>query len=128
VKILEPEVVVLHLSAFLLVAGIFLAGMFCIWGANRLGRVTDAPKAALVGAATVLLVSLAVLRIDIAVIPLCALLFAFLAPRLVRREDLVSIVIGAFCFVIVVSAAAYVFFNQEYQDLRRTFLRERPPK
>ncbi len=36
-----------------------------------------------------------------------------------------SIVTGAFCFVIIVSAAAYVFFDQEYQGLRRAFIQEK---
>jgi two-component system nitrogen regulation sensor histidine kinase NtrY len=31
----------------------------------------------------------------------------------------------AFCFVIIESIAAYVFLNDEYQDLRRTFIKEK---
>lgn len=125
VKVLEPEVAVLHLSSFLMVAGIFLAGMICIWGVYRSGRRSDVLGTSAVAAGAVLVLSLALLRFDLLVIPLLALLFAALAPRLVRREDLVSIVIGAFFFVIIVSAAAYVFFNGEYQNLRRTFIREK---
>ena len=125
VKIFEPEVVVLHLSAFLMVAGIFLAGMICVWGVYRLGGRAGASRASAVGAVVVLVVSLVLMRFDMAFISLLALLFAVVAPRLVQREDLVSIVTGAFCFVIIVSAAAYVFFDQEYQGLRRTFIQEK---
>jgi two-component system nitrogen regulation sensor histidine kinase NtrY len=125
VKIFEPEVAVLHLSAFLMVAGIFLAGMICVWGAFRLGARAGVTTAAAVGAAAIVVVSLVVLRADLALISLLALLFAVFAPRRVQREDLVSIVIGAFCFVIIVSTAAYVCFNQEYQGLRRTFIQEK---
>jgi len=125
VKIFEPEVAVLHLSAFLMVAGIFLAGMICVWGAFRLGGGSGASRAAIVAAVALLITALVVSRLDFAGISLVALVFAVVAPRLVQREDLVSIVIGAFCFVIIVSGAAYVFFNQEYQRLRRAFIQEK---
>jgi two-component system nitrogen regulation sensor histidine kinase NtrY len=125
VRIFEPEVAVLHLSAFLMVAGIFLAGMICVWGVFRLGGGGGASRAAVVGAVSVVAASLVLFRLDMTVIPLLMLLFAVIAPRRVQREDLVSIVIGAFCFVIIVSTAAYVFFNQEYQGLRRTFIQEK---
>jgi two-component system nitrogen regulation sensor histidine kinase NtrY len=125
VKVLEPEVAVLHLSAFLMVAGIFLAGMICVWGVYRLGGRAGTSRASAVAVAAVVVVSLVLLRVDVGLISLLALLFAIFAPRLVQREDLVSIVTGAFCFVIIVSAAAYVFFDQEYQELRRTFIQEK---
>jgi len=53
------------------------------------------------------------------------LLFIVFAPRIVQREDLVAIVLVAFSFVVVVSAAGYVFLNEDYQVLKRAFVQER---
>ncbi|UCG52642.1 MAG: PAS domain S-box protein [Candidatus Latescibacterota bacterium] len=125
VKVFQPEVTILHLSAFLMVTGIFLAGMICVWGVYRVKGKSDTGKASILAAVVVVTVSLVVSRWDLAFISLLVLLFIVFAPRVVQREDLVSIVITAFCFVIIVSAAAYVFFNQEYQGLRRTFIQEK---
>jgi len=124
-KIFEPEVIVLHLSAFLMVAGIFLAGMICVWGVYRAGGRAKSSRASAVAAVAIVGVSLVFMRLDMAAISLLALFFAIVAPRVVQRGDLVSIVTGAFCFVIIVSAAAYVFFDQEYQGLRRSFIQEK---
>ena len=125
VRIFDTTVALLHLSAFLMVAGIFLAGMIFVWGVYRLKGRADTGKASVVASVVVIVVSLALFRIDLAVISLLVLLFMVFAPRIVQREDLVSIVTVAFGFVIIVSAAAYVFFNDEYQELRRTFIQEK---
>ncbi|MBP2681336.1 MAG: hypothetical protein H6Q78_1199, partial [Candidatus Krumholzibacteriota bacterium] len=125
VGIFEREVLVLHFSVFLMVAGIFLAGMICVWGAFRPRGGSGTGRAAVIAAAAIIVAAIVASRLDFAAIALLALLFAVAAPRLVQREDLVSIVIGAFCFVVIVSGAAYVFFNQEYQGLRRAFIQEK---
>ncbi len=125
ISIFDTTVAVLHLSAFLMVAGIFLAGMIFVWGVYRLKGRADTGRASVVASVVVIVVSLVLFRIDLAVISLLVLLFMVFAPRIVQREDLVSIVTVAFGFVIIVSAAAYVFFNDEYQELRRTFIQEK---
>ncbi|MEJ2722055.1 MAG: hypothetical protein P8181_13100, partial [bacterium] len=125
VSLFEPQIVVLHLSAFLMVGSIFLTGMICTWGFYRIKGRSDTGRASAVAAVVIGAVSLLVFRWDLAFISLLVLLFIVFAPRVVQREDLVSIVITAFCFVVIVSAAAYVFFNQDYQGLRRTFIQEK---
>jgi two-component system nitrogen regulation sensor histidine kinase NtrY len=124
-RLFESYAVVLHLSTFLIVAGIFLAGMIVIWGAYRLGNRRDATKSSLTAALAILVVALFIWRWEAAFFLLLLLLFVVFAPRVVQREDLVSIVLVAFGFVIIVSAVSYVFLNEEYQDLRRTFIQER---
>jgi nitrogen fixation/metabolism regulation signal transduction histidine kinase len=125
VGLFEPQILVLHLSAFLMVGSIFLTGMMCVWGSYRIKGRFNTGKASSVAGLVILAVSVAAFRWDLLFISLLVLLFVVFAPRVVQREDLVSIVITAFGFVVIVSAAAYVFFNQEYQGLRRTFIQEK---
>ncbi len=124
-RLFDPYVVVLHLSVFLMVSGIFLAGMMCIWGMYRVGGTGDARRSSLTAAVAILVLSLIAWRWEMSAFPWLLLLLVVFAPRVVQREDLVSIVLVAFCFVIVVSTAAYVLLNKDYQTLRRTFIQER---
>lgn len=124
-RLFDPYVVVLHLSVFLMVSGIFLAGMMCIWGMYRVGGTGDARRSSLTAAVVILVLSLVAWRWETSAFPWLLLLLVVFAPRVVQREDLVSIVLVAFCFVIVVSTAAYVLLNKDYQALRRTFIQER---
>lgn len=120
----ESHVVVLHLSTFLMIAGIFLAGVIVIWGVHRFRGVRFANRSAMLASVLILLISL-FLGWGSAFICLMLLLFAALAPRIVQREDLVSTVFVAFGFVIIVSTATYVFLNNEYQELRKSFIQEK---
>jgi two-component system nitrogen regulation sensor histidine kinase NtrY len=124
-RLFESYAVVLHLATFLMVSGIFLAAMMGIWGVYRLGGTGDTRASSLVAAAAILIVALVAWHWEVAAFPWLLLLLVIFAPRVVQREDLVSIVLAAFCFVIVVSAATYVFLNGDYQALRRTFIQER---
>lgn len=124
-RLLESYAALLHLAIFLMLSGIFLAGMILIWGVYRLGGRRDTMESSLTAAVAVLVLSIFVWRWEAGVFLLLLLLFVVFAPRFVQREDLVSIVLVAFSFVIIVSSAAYVFLNNDYQTLRRSFIRER---
>jgi two-component system nitrogen regulation sensor histidine kinase NtrY len=121
----ESSAVVLHLSTFLMLAGIFLAGMILVWGVYRLGNRRDAVASSVTAAVAILILSVWAGRWDIALLLSLFVLFIIFAPRVVQREDLVSTVLVAFSFVVVVSAAAYVFLNEDYQALKRAFVQER---
>jgi len=120
----EAHVLVLHLSTFLMVAGIFLAGVIVIWGVHRFRGVRFASRSSILSSVLIVLIAL-FLGWGAGFICLMLLLFAAFAPRIVQREDLVSTVIVAFGFVIIVSTAAYVFLNNEYQQLRKSFIQEK---
>jgi PAS domain S-box-containing protein len=124
-RLFESHAVVLHLAVFIMVSAILLGGMMCIWGVNRLGGVADLRRSYLVAAVAILIFALVAWRWEAAAFPWLLLTLVILVPRVVQREDLVSIVLAAFCFVVVVSAATYVFLNRDYQALRRTFIQER---
>ncbi|MDH3214822.1 MAG: ATP-binding protein [Candidatus Krumholzibacteria bacterium] len=124
-KLFESYAVMLHLSTFLMMSGIFLAGMICVWGLYRMGSRMDATRSSLAAVFVIVVVSLFAWDWQTAFLVLLLLLFVVFAPRIIQREDLVSIVLAAFCFVIIVSAVAYLFLNDNYQALRRTFIQER---
>ncbi len=124
-RLLKSHAVVLHLSTFLMLAGIFLAGMILIWGVYRLGNRRDTIETSLTAAVGILILSALAGRWDFALLLPFLLLFIVFAPRIVQREDLVAIVLVAFSFVVVVSLAAYVFLNEDYQVLKQAFVQER---
>ena len=124
-RLLESYAVVLHISTFLILSGIFLGGMIVTWGMYRFGGRRDTLESSLTAAAAILVWSLFAGRMDAAVFLILLLIFMVFAPRVVQREDLVSIVLVAFSFVIIVSSAAYVFLNDDYQTLKKTFVQER---
>ena len=124
-SVTEPQTLILQLSAFLMIAGIMLGGLILIWGVYRLRGRQDAVRASLLAAAILLIAGPLVSGWQVTISCVALLLFLFFAPRVVQREDLVSIVIVAFGFVIIVSAAAYTFLNDNYQNLRRTFIQEK---
>jgi len=123
VDFFDPQVVVLHLSVFFTVTGLVLAYLLVVWGLGRLLGGTTA-RAAPAGLAVVL-VAAPFMGWQFALTAVLVLLFAFFAPRLVHREDLVSLVMAAFYFVAVTSLVAYGFFNADYQGLKRVFIQER---
>ncbi len=124
-RVFEPQVLILHLSVFLMMSGIFLASLLCIWGVMRIRGTQDTLHAGIV--ALVLLLAAAALwwRWEYAFFSLLLIAFLVFAPRFVRREDLVSIVIVAFAFVVIASGATYIFLNEEYQSLRKSFIKEK---
>jgi PAS domain S-box-containing protein len=121
----DASVLGLHVGVFLLVAGLLLTAMFTMWGAFRVlgGLRPWAPCA--VGFVLVVAVSLATHHRDAAVLSAPVLLFALAAPRLARREDLVSVGIAAFALVIVASGVAYVYLSRDYDELRKGFVLEK---
>ena len=124
-RLFDRHVLLLHLSVFLMVSGIFLSGMIGIWGLYRLFTRGDSTRASLVAAGSILAIAFFLSSWEFAFISLLLLLFIVFAPKIVRREDLVSTVIVAFGFVIIVATAAYVLLHNEYQGLRRTFVQEK---
>jgi PAS domain S-box-containing protein len=124
-RLFESYAAFLHVSVFLMMSGIFLAATIGVWGLYRLGGAGDGTRASWVAAVVSIVISLLLWRWEVAFILLLLLLFVTFAPRLAQREDLVSVVGVAFGFVIIVSAAAYVFLNEDYQGLRRTFIQEK---
>lgn len=124
-RLFESHGLVLHVSVFLMISGFFLAAVIAVWGVFLFRGRADRTHASLVTAGLSVVFSLFVWRWDVAIILLLLLLFVVFAPRIVQREDLVSIVGVAFCFVVIVSTAAYAFLNENYQELRRTFIQEK---
>jgi len=124
-RVFDSQVLVLHLGIFLMVSGIFLASLLCIWGIMRFRGTQDSIQAGFF--ALLLLLAAAALWWRWEYLFFCFLLIGFLvfAPRFVRREDLASIVIVAFAFVVIASGATYIFLNEEYQDLRKSFTEEK---
>ncbi|MEE9269626.1 MAG: ATP-binding protein [Candidatus Krumholzibacteria bacterium] len=115
----------LQLSVFLMISGIFLSGMIGIWGFYRLFERGDSVRAFVLAAGAILVIAVFMSRWEFAFISLLLLLFIIFAPRIVQREDLVSTVIVAFGFVIIVATASYVFLHKEYQGLRQSFVQEK---
>jgi PAS domain S-box-containing protein len=124
-RVFESQVLILHLSIFLMMSGIFLASLLCIWGVLRIRGTQDAMQSGLVALALFLLAAVFWWRWEYAFFALLLIAFVVFAPRFVRREDLVSIVIVAFAFVVIASGAAYMFLNEEYQSLRKSFIKEK---
>lgn len=124
VDYLDGQILVLHLGAFLVLSGLVMVYLVSVWGLNRLG---GSPHTYLLCpcAAAVLLGLVPFLGWEFGLLGALLILFAFLAPRIVHREDLVSLVIAAFYFVAVVSLGAYVLFNEDYQKLKRIFVQEK---
>lgn len=124
-RLTETQTLILHLSAFLMIAGIMLGGLILTWGVYRLRGRGDATRASVVAGIVLALIVPFVWGWQVTVAGLLLLLFLVFAPRVVKREDLVSIVIVTFAFVIIVSGASYTFLNEDYQNLRRTFIQEK---
>ncbi len=125
-QLTDPDVLALHVGVFLMLTGIILSGVLAVWGLVRAagGGVRTLARG-VVG--TIALVALAGLirgnPMWFVGIPLAA--FIAWAPRYVRREDLVSFVMVAFCLMIVTSIAGYVFLTRNYDALRRDFVQEK---
>jgi hypothetical protein len=124
-KVFEPEVLVLHLSIFLMVSGVILAGLLCIWGAMRIKGTGRSGRIGLIALVPILSAILLGWHWTYATLAILLVLFLIFAPRFARREDLVSIVIVSFTFVVITSSAAYIFLNDEYQNLRKSFIQEK---
>ncbi|MFQ5511244.1 MAG: ATP-binding protein [Candidatus Krumholzibacteriia bacterium] len=124
-RLFDTHAPLLHLSVFLMISGIFLSGTIAVWGIYRLLARGDSARSFLFTAGVILIIAIFTSRWEFAFISLLLLLFIMFAPRIVQREDLVSTVIVAFGFVIIVATASYVFLHEEYQGLRRTFVQEK---
>lgn len=124
-RVTDLEVNALHVSTFLMLTGIILAGILVVWSMFRLTRGRGMTRSALVALTIVVAVSASVGRWEPALISALLLVFVVFAPRFVRREDLVSIVIASFCLVIVSSSVAYIFLTRNYDSLRKSFVIEK---
>jgi PAS domain S-box-containing protein len=124
-RVFEPQVLILHLSVFLMMSGIFLASLLCIWGVMRIRGTRGAMQAGLIAFILLLLAAVWWWRWEYVFFSFLLITFLVFAPRFVRREDLVSIVIVAFAFVVIASGASYIFLNEEYQSLRKSFIKEK---
>ncbi|NIM19285.1 MAG: PAS domain S-box protein [Candidatus Latescibacteria bacterium] len=118
-KVFQSQVLVLHLSMFLMLSGFFLAGLLCAWGMLRIRGMRNALSAGGIAFLVIVLVAALGWGWECGFISTLLLVFLVFAPRFTRREDLVSIVIVAFSFVVIGSGAAYLFLNDEYQNLRK---------
>jgi len=124
-KVTDVEVLALHLSMFLILTGIILGGILLVWGMFRATRGRGLLRSSLVAFGVSIVVSATTHRWELASISALLLVFVVLAPRFVQREDLVSIVIASFCLVVISSGVAYVFLSTDYDQLRKSFVREK---
>jgi PAS domain S-box-containing protein len=121
----DVTVLCLHVSVFLMVSGLLLAAAFVAWGALRaLGRVRPLAPCLIALAATLVLG-----LIEGSWLPVLLLLpllwFVVYAPRIVQREDLVSVGIASFALVAIASGVAYAYLSREYDELRKGFVLEK---
>jgi PAS domain S-box-containing protein len=123
VNFFAPEVIVLHLGVFFMLVGMFLGVILMVWGLLRLSGDTVVLRVVL--GLSFMACSIVFWGWIIGVFALLVLLFILFAPRFIHREDLVSIVLASFYFVVIVSGSAYVHFNEEYQGLRKIFIEEK---
>ncbi len=126
-RLTDVEVIVLHLSVFLMVTSILLAGIFLTWAMFHATRTRGAGLTRASLLALLLLAGIAALlqRWELALLSIPLLLFIAWVPKIVRREDLVSVVIVAFCLVIISSGTTYVFLTKDYDGLRKSFVLEK---
>ncbi len=121
----DVSVIVLHVGIFLMVTGIVLAAAFLIWGLLRATGNARGGRTNLAAFALVMVAGMVMHRWDPVGLSALIVLFVIVAPRVVRREDLVSFGIVAFCLVVVSSASAYVYLNRDYDELRKSFVLEK---
>jgi len=122
----SPEVLALHVGVFLVLSGIVLAGGFFVWSVVRAaGGGARALLRGAVGALAVLAVIGVVRGGEFALVGIPLAIFIAWAPRYVRREDLVSLVMVAFGLMVVTSISGYVFLTRNYDELRREFVEEK---
>ena len=121
------EVVVLHVSVFVIVTGILLAAVLLLAGLLRAYRSAEAGLLPPAGAALLIMVVIAAAtqRWELAFVSGAVLALVAFVPRFVRREDLVSIVTAALLLVTASSATTYVFMSRDYDDLRKAFVLEK---
>jgi PAS domain S-box-containing protein len=124
-RLTDTSVVVLHLGTFLTLTGIILTGMLVVWGMFRLTGWGDAVRSAWTGFLLLAVAALVFGPWELAPIAGLLLLFVVFAPRYVRREELVSIAIVSFCLVIITSGLTYLFFSRDYDELRKSNLRDK---
>jgi len=115
----------LQLSLFLMISGLLLSAVFLTWGVMRvLGGVR-----AVVPCLIALGVTTAFCFIQHSWIVFALMLpfvwFVAFAPRIARREDLVSIGIAAFTLVAIASGVGYVYLSRQYDELRKSFVLEK---
>ncbi|HEU4364918.1 MAG TPA: hypothetical protein VFT13_05575, partial [Candidatus Krumholzibacteria bacterium] len=124
-EITDPSLIVLHTGVFLMVTGILLAGLFLAWGLMR--ALGEWRRTAVCGGALVIVAIVSVLagRWDPLGVSVLLALFVVFAPRVVHREDLVSVGIVSFCLVVIASAAAYTYLARDYDELRKGFVLEK---
>ncbi len=124
-EITDASLIVLHVGVFLMVTGILLAGMFVIWGVMRAAAETRRMAVCAAALVLVAVASLVLQRWDPLGVATLVTLFVVFAPRVVHREDLVSVGIVAFCLVVVSSGAAYTYLARDYDELRKGFVSEK---
>ncbi len=124
-EITDVGVIVLHAAVFLMATGILLAGVFLIWGLLRAVGETRRGPACLAALALLAVAGLVAGRWDFVGIGTLLALFVVFAPRVVHREDLVSVAIISFCLVVISSGAAYTYLARDYDDLRKGFVTEK---
>ncbi|HET6349090.1 MAG TPA: hypothetical protein VFH88_08405 [Candidatus Krumholzibacteria bacterium] len=121
----DTSVLALHVSLFLMISGLLLAAVFIVWGTLRvLGRVRPLLPCALAFAVT-LVFCMATKSWIPALLMAPFLWFVAFAPRIARREDLVSVGIAAFALVAMVSGVGYVYLSRDYDELRKDFVLEK---
>jgi PAS domain S-box-containing protein len=123
--ITDVGVVTLHVGIFLMITGMLLAGMFALWGLFRLAGERRPAVVSVIGWALVVGVCAIERRWEPTLLSALVMLFVVYAPRITHREDLVSVGIAAFGFVIVGSATSYLYLSHDYDELRKGFVLEK---
>ncbi len=126
-RLTDGATIALHLGTFGVLSALVLAAVFAVWGTVR---AAGGGRATLVRTAMLALVPAAALTAWLAspatgAVAVAVVAFIAWAPRFVRREDVVSLVIVAFALVVIVSSLACVELVRDYESLSRRYVAER---